>query len=54
MFRIDELPKGLDALQKATPQAQIPTGWKCPLCTRINAPSVTVCPCPLPNLKGPQ
>ena len=54
MFRIDELPKGFDALQKATPKQPVPTGWKCPLCTRINAPSVTVCPCPLPNLKGPQ
>lgn len=44
MFRIDELPKGLDALQKATPQAQIPTGWRCPACGHINGPHVAQCP----------
>jgi hypothetical protein len=53
MFRIDELPKGFDALQKATPMAENkPTGWKCLMCQRMNAPSVKVCPCPLPNLQG--
>lgn len=50
MFRIDELPKGLDALQKATPQ-QVPTGWKCPACSRINAPHVQQCPSCLQSQK---
>jgi uncharacterized OB-fold protein len=44
MFRIDETPKGFDALQKATPKQHIPTGWKCPACGRINSPTVPQCP----------
>jgi len=43
MFRIDELPKGLDALQKATPKDPVPTGWKCPACQSVNAPHKDQC-----------
>lgn len=42
VFRIDEMPKGFDALQKATPAA-VPTGWKCPVCQSVNAPTQTQC-----------
>jgi len=45
LFRIDELPKGFDALQKATPKDPVPTGWKCPICQKVNAPAVKACPC---------
>ncbi len=34
----------------------IPTGWKCPVCGRVNAPHVSTCPCslrPLPDYPEP-
>jgi rubredoxin len=53
MFRIDELPKGFDALQKATPQAKVPTGWKCPVCQSINAPHKDHCGSCNPKVRIP-
>lgn len=49
MFKTDPKSGGLiyeEPLNKSTPQ--IPTGWKCPQCQRINAPAVKVCECSSP------
>ncbi len=58
MFKIDQSPGGWfdEALKKAEQNeasANVPTGWKCPLCIRINAPHVAVCPCSVNTFKVP-
>lgn len=52
MFRVDDLPKGFDALQKATPQP-VPTGWKCPVCQSVNAPHKEQCGSCNPKVRTP-